>query len=248
MTEQPVCWACVVSLHEECPDPQPLSDELAELGYITCCCVLRPDDSTEGHSIKSERKGEVGRPAVDVELVADAVSTGRRRSQMLYPIMPGQVCEWAGLRHAGGGAAPIIGCTGNLIIERKGGDPDRGYVQGDRHHGPDKNTFANEPGNVHRICVFCHHRWHALNDKHYGKRPRREDGKVDATKPFLPKPDVESFRHDPDTKATTRELEESEEYWARNRRKADEAPVDEEETPDEGAEIPAEILDYDPLS
>lgn len=242
MSEQPVCWSCVVSLHEECPNPQPLSDELTEQGYVTCCCVLHPETG-EGVAIKVETRREVGRPAVDVELVADAVSTGRRRSQMLYPIMPGQLCEWAGQKNVGGGPVPIVGCDGNLIIERKGGDPDRGFVQGDRHHGPDKNTFANEPDNVHRICVFCHHRWHALNDKHYGKRPRREDGKVDATKPFLPKDDVEWGKHAPEP-ASEEDIARSEEYWARNRRVQDDVPIDAEESP----EIETVELDYDPLS
>lgn len=243
MIEQPVCWACVVSLHEECPNPQPLEqEELAEAGYLTCCCILLPagDETTDSREIR----GEVGRPAVAPDKVQDAVSTGRRRSQMLYPIMPGQTCEWAGLRYAGGGPAPIIGCRGNRIVEQKGGDEAMGWLQGDRHHGPDKNTFANEPGNVHRICVFCHHRWHALNDKHYGKRPRREDGKVDATQPFLPKPEIEWRKHDPETKATPEEIDESEAYWARNRKAADDVPIDAEEAP----EIPDEELAFDPLS
>lgn len=240
MTEQPVCWACVVSLHEECPNPQTLDDALAEQGYVTCCCVLHPEQSSGGHAIK----GEVGRPAVAIEDAKDPVSTGRRRAQMLYPIMPGQLCEWAGLRHAGGGPAPIIGCEGNLIVEKKGGDPEKGWVQGDRHHGPNKNTFANEPGNVHRICVFCHHRWHALNDKHYGKRPRTPDGKVDGTQPFLPGEDVETFKHDPDTRATNDEIAESERYWARNRRAEIDVSIDPEETP----EIPTVELEFDPLS
>lgn len=244
MSEQPVCWACIVGLHEECPDPQPVSDELAEAGYVTCCCVLHPEASAEGYEIKRE----VGRPAVAPEDAKDPVSTGRRRAQMLYPIMPGQLCEWAGQKNVGGGAVPIVGCEGNLIVERKGGDPEQGWVQGDRHHGPDKNTFANEPGNVHRICVFCHHRWHALNDKHYGKRPRREDGKVDATKPFLPKDDVEWSKHQPEP-ATEEDIARSEEYWARNRRAQDDVPIDAEETPEiETVELDYVELDYDPLS
>lgn len=36
-----------------------------------------------------------------------------------------------------------------------------------RHHGPDKNTLNNDPGNVHRICHWHHNNWHALNDPDY---------------------------------------------------------------------------------
>lgn len=237
MIETAVCWSCVVGLHEECLATIPVD---GEDGYVTCCCALAPVGSdASGSAVKREP----GRPASAIEDIADPISTGRRRAQMLYPITPGMVCEWAGLRRAGGGPAPIIGCTGNLIIEQKGGDPERGFVQGDRHHGPDKNTLANEPGNVHRICVFCHHRWHALNDKHYGKRPRTETGKVNGLVPFLPPAEIEWTKHDPDTKATAEEIEASEAYWARNRREADAVVVPPEEAP----EIPTIELDYDPL-
>lgn len=53
----------------------------------------------------------------------------------------------------GGGEFPIQGCSDG--------------VQLNRHHGPDKNTLNNEPGNVHRICAHCHNRWHAKNDPDY---------------------------------------------------------------------------------
>ena len=32
------------------------------------------------------------------------------------------LCEWAGLRYAGGGVVPIVGCAGNVIVESKGSE------------------------------------------------------------------------------------------------------------------------------
>lgn len=197
-----VCWSCVCDLHEECFDLQPVDD----VGY-KCCCF----DGKHGSEAVTWVK-EVGRPISQPDEIEDVLSTGRKRAAMLYPIYEGMVCEWAGLKNAGGGVVPIIGCKGNRLSPKKGGDNE--LVQGDVHHGPDKNTLANEPGNAHRICAYCHHRWHAANDKYYGKRPVREDGKVDGTKPFLPLPEHEWVSHDPDTQATEIELEENEIYWS----------------------------------
>ena len=93
------------------------------------------------------------------------------------------VCEWANLKFAGGGVVPIVGCIGRAAT--------------DRHHGPDKNTMNNAPGNVHRICSYCHNTWHGANDPHYGERPNQ-------TLPFVPEGPYEM--HDAATKATTQEL------------------------------------------
>lgn len=94
------------------------------------------------------------------EDVRDAQSTGRKRAAILLPLTNPNgspvICEWAGLKHAGGGRNPIIGCTGNKATNR--------------HHGPDKNTLNNsreEPRNIHAICPKCHNRWHAANDIGY---------------------------------------------------------------------------------
>ena len=38
---------------------------------------------------------------------SDPVSTGRKRAKEMYPIHAGMVCEWAGLKLAGGGVIPI---------------------------------------------------------------------------------------------------------------------------------------------
>jgi hypothetical protein len=123
----------------------------------------------------------------NIDQYKDPLSTGRKRAAQMYPISPGQVCEWAGLKRAGGGVIPIIGCIGRPAS--------------DRHHGPDKNTMNNAPGNVHRICDHCHNTWHGLNDPHYGDRP-------DHTLPFIPKGEmgVDWFDHDTGSKATQQEI------------------------------------------
>lgn len=127
----------------------------------------------------------------DLDKYKDPLSTGRKRAAAMYPIAPGQVCEWAGLKRAGGGVVPIVGCIGRPAS--------------DRHHGPDKNTMNNAANNVHRICDHCHNTWHALNDPYYGDRP-------DHTKPFIPTGEkgVDWFDHDADTKATQAEILEAE--------------------------------------
>jgi hypothetical protein len=120
---------------------------------------------------------------------ADPISTGRKEAAAKFPISKGLVCEWAWLKNAGGGALPIIGCPG--------------YPATDIHHGPDKNTMRNVPGNVHRICVNCHNRWHGANDPLYPKvRPP-------ADQPFIPDDGVYE-EHDPLTKATDAEVFEAE--------------------------------------
>jgi len=199
----PVCWSCVCGLHEECFDLVALEE--ADTA-VTCCCALRPAEPEERIA------GEIGRPVSQPGDIDDVLSTGRKRASMLYPIYDGMACEWAGLRHAGGGVVPIIGCAGNKLSSKKGGDGQ--LVQGDVHHGPDKNTLANQPGNAHRICAYCHHRWHAANDKFYGPRPKRADGKVDGNVPFLPLPEHECLDHDTETLATNDEMQENEKYWA----------------------------------
>lgn len=196
--EATVCWACVVGLHEECLDLQPASSE----GYFTCCCGGQ-DSSEDSDKV---RTGEIGRPMMETHEIVDVLSTGRKRAAMLYPIHEGMLCEWAGLKNAGGGVVPIQGCDNHKLTSTKGGKD--GLHQGDVHHGPDKNTLENSPGNVHRICATCHHRWHAANDKFYGPRPKKDDGKVDGTKPFLPLPEYELLQHDPVTQANSEIFEE----------------------------------------
>lgn len=84
---------------------------------------------------------------------SDTQSAGRKVAAKLYPLNGDAPCEWQGLSNCGGGDYPILGC-----LEGK---------QEARHHGPEKNVQNNETGNVHRICHYCHYRWHAKNDPSY---------------------------------------------------------------------------------
>lgn len=89
----------------------------------------------------------------DDSVLRDQQSTGRKRAAKMYPLNSDADCEWRMQKNCGGGQMPIIGCLSGK--------------QTDRHHGPDKNTLNNERGNVHRICSYCHNRWHTLNDPDY---------------------------------------------------------------------------------
>lgn len=198
--------ACICGLHEECFKPEPLAvedpdTELVVLGIAyTCCC----GDENAPAEAKTEARG-VGRPVADPDAVGDVLSTGRKRAKMLYPIYEGMICEWSGLRFAGGGPRPVIGCRGNLAR--------------DVHHGPDKNTLNNSPDNIHRICTSCHEHFHSLNDPTYGPRPRKADGSIDGSVAYLPLPEYELTPHDTQTLATEDDHALSEKYWARNMRK-----------------------------
>ena len=162
------CPECAASFHSECQNGVD--------GF--CCCtgnIVGLEDV-----VKSLGGGQVKSPSE----ITDIESTGRKRAALLYPIMEGQVCDWANLYYCGGGTTPIIGCAGNLAS--------------DIHHGPDKNTINNGPTNVHRICAVCHNRWHARNDSYY-PNPRPSTNVA-----WLP---VVDFKfHDPDTKATEHEI------------------------------------------
>lgn len=191
------CLTCQNGLHEQCFAPVD-----SDSGRSMCCCSLAPVESID------VERNPVGRPLSNPEDITDPRSTGRKRAKALYPIFPGMTCEWAGLKYAGGGIEPIVGCAGNTIEEVK-----TGPTRGDRHHGPDKNTLNNGLGNVHRICTYCHNRWHAANDKYYpGKRPPASD-------PWLPiDPEGGPVKeHDRLTKATEEEIEASDQYWSQKK-------------------------------
>lgn len=144
----------------------------------------------------------------DIDALVDALSTGRKMADRIQKELEGQhlKCEWAGLRNAGGGVEPIVGCIGNPASAL--------------HHGPDKNTLNNRrlPGepdcNLHWICPDCHNRWHAKNDKYYDARPTHDivDAKtgetrtvVDASVPFTPVRGISRY-HDPVTTVPEAEL------------------------------------------
>lgn len=187
------CWPCVVSLHEECYDLSIVEDDNIDGSWVQCCCFKHKGDDAE------DWVRGVGRPVSEPSDITDVLSTGRKRAAMLYPIYDGMVCEWAGLRFAGGGVEPIIGCQGNVLEANKGPN------KGDRHHGPDKNVINNGPDNVHRICSKCHNRWHARNNKYYGDRPAVDQ-------PYIPTEEYQ--KHDSITLATEEELAENEAFWS----------------------------------
>lgn len=197
------CWPCVVGLHNECLSPELTeSDDDGGASWQCCCYASLDPDAVEF----TERE----RDTVHVEDITNVLSTGRKRAAMVAPIFPGMLCEWAGLRNAGGGVVPIVGCRGNRIADvKKNADlPEHIDMRGERHHGPDKNTLENSPGlNLHRICASCHKHWHALNDPYYGERPERPDAQ------YLPLDTYTSMRHDPITQATEEELAKSEAWW-----------------------------------
>jgi len=206
--EAEVCWPCVVNLHHECLDPQMVQPEELEIAlsnddaWVRCCCFMSKDTDAKEFALG------VGRPVADPADITDITSTGRRRAQMMYPIMTGMLCEWSGLKYAGGGIRPIVGCDGNTIEATKEG-PHAGH----RHHGPNKNVIDNAASNVHRICTTCHNRWHTLNNPFYlGERPPADQAW------FPTPPEGELLRkHDPETMATDEDREEDAAFWAGRR-------------------------------
>lgn len=140
-------------------------------------------------------KKQMGRPPKEGKDMADVAATGRKRASYVAPFEDGMLCEWRGLRFAGGGVKPIVGCAGFPVSHR--------------HHGPDKSVLNNVLFvNLHRICSKCHNRWHALNDMYYGERP--PDGVA-----FVPL-DGGGRMHDPHTKATPQEMMENELWWLKS--------------------------------
>ena len=154
------CLSCARGFTSECrgggcdtqnpnPEPEPT--------------VTVPDDD-EQELAEDRPKRRVRRTKPDAAL-KDQQSTGRKRAARLYPLpKPGEdpkPCEWRGKKNQGGGDNPVDGCVDGVQLAR--------------HHGPDKNTLNNDPGNVHRICHHCHNRWHAKNDPNYDpNRPLKD--------------------------------------------------------------------------
>lgn len=159
------CVSCGSGMHFECRDEP-------------CCCSSNPPVAEE---IEDEENSRSVRGYKRDSTLKDQQSTGRKRAAVMYPLDYEAPCEWAWLRFAGGGKFPIIGCNGN--------------TQRARHHGPDKNTLNNDKGNVHRICDYCHNRWHTKNDPGY------TPGEI-------------GHHHDPTTKASTEDIMNNELYWA----------------------------------
>lgn len=108
------------------------------------------DDESEGR-VQSNRVG--GGESRSGRGKSDSQSAGRKIAAKLYPLTEDAPCEWRNQSECGGGNFPILGCLEG--------------TQQARHHGPEKNVQNNDQGNVHRICHYCHYRWHAKNDPTY---------------------------------------------------------------------------------
>lgn len=193
------CNYCVAELHNLC-------DEIIALGedseYVSCCCYLSEKMGQEQGGEGLLARAKTALAGKDPSALKDVISTGRHRAAVAKPITDGVVCEWAGLKYAGGGVEPIIGCKGTLLYKKRG--------QYARHHGPDKSVLNNSPENLHLICPVCHNRWHTLNDKYYG------DGTGSSRPPagetWLP--NIEWKMHDAETKASAAEIVQNEIWWA----------------------------------
>lgn len=214
------CQHCVVGLYSECENPEIVTDYSPDTGetprWIIPCIE-------KFNALEVEKVPGVGRDdgLRDPKDITDATSTGRKRAAMLLPIMTGQICDWAGLKWAGGGVQPIVGCRGNRLAQAKKNEelPPGIDSRGELHHGPDKAVLNNAVGrNLHAICSECHHRWHVLNDPFY------ETERPDAHLQWLP-----SYAYYPAT--LTERAEEydhllSEEWWATEKKDREVYPID----------------------
>jgi hypothetical protein len=203
------CWACLVGLFEECLNPE----DGSRPGWIKPCGMRFMAEPKELRSEPSHR-------VLSPDELTDDVSAGRKRAAMVAAILTGMTCEWAGLKFAGGGAVPILGCKDHTIAGVKGteaakamGADEGGHI----HHGPDKAVLNNAVGtNLHRICTTCHNRWHAANDDFYAKtRPH-------VSRPYLPL--VPFYDHDSLSTFADEEYEIAEEWWGIPKKERDAYP------------------------
>lgn len=221
------CPACSASLHEECYGT--IGEGLSGIAGDECCCASASQGTYIGPTVDHGNSGVLPESPLDFQArlsahyaddsdvgekeswqkdavsIRDEESTGRKRAVLLYPITDGMVCEWAGLKNAGGGVVPLVGCRDTKLAASKNSDVP-GLVTGAVHHGPDKDTLNNSPENVHRICTFCHNRWHTLNDGYY---PDKRPGHGQA---FIPL-NGETIPHDAETQATETDYFVTDAYW-----------------------------------
>lgn len=163
-TNNTLCMYCAADMHFLCAHLEDIDD--------ICCCQgnatvpMNKDLNLSDRADDITIKRPVGRPKKE-EGYINQLAAGRKYAARHFPIAEGKICEWAWSTNAGGGAIPIMGCSGRPATNI--------------HHGPDKSTLNNDrETNISQICAFCHNLWHAKNDPLYeGNRP--EDGK-----PWLP--------------------------------------------------------------
>lgn len=236
-----VCLPCKSGFHNECD----LSWTLVLEDDDECCCqgafsvqlYLELDAAVEKILAEGGELTAGGSKVKDPDEIKDWESTGRKRAKEIAVVFEGDVCAWAFLKFAGGGVTPIVGCNGNRIYA----NPEDKSLRGDRHHGPDKNVLNNSLGvNLHLICTFCHNRWHALNDPFYALDPITK--KAVRPRPGLHyNPDAPYWPHDPVTRATELEYEQSEAWWALGKASRPEYPF----TPAVPPALPAETKEED---
>ncbi len=150
----PMCVMCASGLPSSClgiscdsslPSPVTESDP-----SLTLEVSDDSDDDVRGRGTRATSSRNSGGRDANLK---DQQSTGRKRAARLYPLSFESPCEWVNRSNCGGGTHPIRGCVSG--------------TQQARHHGPDKSVVNNEEGNVHRICHYCHNRWHVANDATY---------------------------------------------------------------------------------
>lgn len=167
------CFSCLRGFHKTCRPPCECDHDLKDkVVVITKSESVHEvsegsdeiqEQSNNGNGAGEERTTTGTHRFKRDQSLKDQQSTGRKRAARAYPLDRSAPCEWQGLELVGGGITPILGCgiiKDGVITAAPG-------LQQNRHHGPDKNTLNNEPGNVHRICARCHNEWHAKNDTDY---------------------------------------------------------------------------------
>lgn len=208
-----MCLQCAAGHPEFCENPTEVSDQP---GWIVPCRELFTVEE-----IVKDKPRKDGSNVASPGDVTDARSTGRKRAAMLLPIQTGRMCDWSGLKWAGGGVYPIVGCDGNTLADVKSHSdlPDTVSSRGERHHGPNKAVLDNAVGvNLHGICSTCHQRWHALNDPAYtGDRPTAE---------FEWLPSQPYYAHDPYAKVTAEERALVDAWWATPVKDRGDWPID----------------------
>lgn len=151
------CSPCLKGMHSACDGPKRCGCSHDNRGAVVeatpAVIPLEDVEEEENWRKASGRSGNGRRRGKRDAALKDQQSTGRKRAARLYPLDRDAHCEWRGFANCGGGITPILGCTIGF--------------QTDRHHGPDKAVTNNEDGNVHRICSWCHHEWHAKNNDSY---------------------------------------------------------------------------------
>lgn len=166
------CFSCLRGFHKTCRPPCTCDHDLKDKVVVITGTDLQDstgststllDGTDSNESVYSERSTSRGHRFKRDQSLKDQQSTGRKRAARAYPLDRTSACEWQGLEQVGGGDKPITGCG---VIKDGVISAAPGFQQ-NRHHGPDKNTLNNEPGNVHRICARCHNEWHAKNDPEY---------------------------------------------------------------------------------